>query len=205
MYIVKHTAKEAPQFLGLVCMPHTVYKAVVLVGLHASLNAVEREGRQGGKDTRCTGCHLRPISFDEPSMLEHSVPPDVVSLFSVRHHVARSCSCCCWPSCAVLTLAAGLELGPAGATALCRHSRRLELGTILLLERDQLSRHAFWQFKGPNGSRVFDNGLLWRDQSRRCGRVTAKCQQEEFHEGTPQCVGRGQMRNRQSSVMSGRQ
>lgn len=165
MYQTKHTAKEASEFLGLVCMPYTVHKAVVLVGLHTSLDAVEGKSCQRREDTGCAGCHLCPISFDEPFMLRHGVSPRTVPLFSFRHHVARCC-CCSW--CALLNLdPAGAGAGAATTAALCRHGRRMELGTILLLEGDQLSWHAFWQIQGPDWQPPLRQWpLLTRDQSR---------------------------------------
>jgi hypothetical protein len=59
------TSKEASQVFSAICMLDTVKEATVLVCLHASLDAVEGESGQGGKDARRAGGYLGPVTPDE--------------------------------------------------------------------------------------------------------------------------------------------
>lgn len=136
------TPEKAPQLLGLVRMLHAAQETGVVVRLHACLDTVERESRQGGQDTGSRGADLSPVPLDEWHLLLMSRVL-VVSLAS--SHV------CCSP------VATGGVV--AAAAAFRRRGRRLELRTILV-EGNELSWHASWQLQALSSR-------LWTMASRK--------------------------------------
>lgn len=60
-----HTSKETGQLLSAVCVPDTVQESRVLVGLHASLDAVEGKGGEGGEDAGGAGSDFGAVALDE--------------------------------------------------------------------------------------------------------------------------------------------
>jgi hypothetical protein len=74
------TPEKAPQLLCLVRVLYAAQETGVVVRLHACLDAVERESRQGGQDTGGRGADLGPVPLNEGLLALGSVP--VVSLSS---------------------------------------------------------------------------------------------------------------------------
>jgi hypothetical protein len=59
------TSKESPQSFCTVGMFDAVQEAPILIGLHACLDAIEREGGECRKDAGCAGSDLNAIAFYE--------------------------------------------------------------------------------------------------------------------------------------------
>lgn len=61
----KPTSKESPQSFCAVGMFDAVQEAPILIRLHASLDAVEGESRERGKDAGCACGDLDAVAFYE--------------------------------------------------------------------------------------------------------------------------------------------
>lgn len=61
----KCTSKKTAQVLGSIGVLDAINESIILICLHTSLDAVERESGQGGKDAGRAGGYLGPVAFDK--------------------------------------------------------------------------------------------------------------------------------------------
>jgi hypothetical protein len=61
-----HTSKETPKFFGLIGVIYTIEEAIVLVRLHAGLDAVQGKGDGSRKHAGGAGSDLGAVPLDQP-------------------------------------------------------------------------------------------------------------------------------------------